>query len=127
MHGWEKQNMTEVAVRYCSDAPPAASPVLLLPGRSPGSQVLICRLPMKSPFPYILGGSLTVAYWQIRTRLPLRGQHRHRVNSLTCFPFNSPASRREHQSSAHFSTSVMNVNKRSRKNHKPLSKLMLTV
>ena len=29
---------------------------LLLPGRSPGSQVLICRLPMRSPFPYILGG-----------------------------------------------------------------------
>ena len=28
------------------DAPPAASPVLVLSGRYPGSQVLICRLPM---------------------------------------------------------------------------------
>lgn len=29
-----------------SDAPPAASPVPLHSGRYPGSQVLICRLPM---------------------------------------------------------------------------------
>ena len=51
-----KQNMNEAAVRYCPDAPPAASPVLLLPGRSPGSQVLICRLPMKSPSHISWGG-----------------------------------------------------------------------
>jgi len=34
-------------------------------------------------FPWLL----TVAYWQIHTRLPLRGQHRH----YTCFPFNQMA------------------------------------
>ena len=55
MKGGDK---AENELRNCSfsDAPPAASPVPLLRGRSPGSQVLICRLPIRPPFPYILGG-----------------------------------------------------------------------
>jgi hypothetical protein len=56
-------------------------------GRSPGSPVLIARLPVIT----------TVACRTIRTDLPLRGQPRHvapRSRVFTAFPFNPPREKR---------------------------------
>ena len=93
--------------------PPAASPALLLSGRSPGLQVLICRLPIRSPFTHIFWGVLTVAFlanphsltvagaaqaWRTKVRAP--------VSRLTRL-----RGRREPQSGLNFTTNISWITK----------------
>jgi len=54
------------------------------------------RKSWSAAFPWLL----TVAQWQIHTRLPLRGQHRF----FTCFPFNRTTFAVQHLKLMHVNT-----------------------